>query len=394
MTRHVDRDGSGWGKLFGKLGEKIADAQSAPPAKKKREKRFKMAKDNRRGMSGRGMLAQYAAAGPMTLEELLARLDIDQRAAVLAMSDEQQEQLLRVWEAFDRHLQAPGSHKAAVLEKLGRSLVNGRLLADKRAHGGLLARLAPRVGSAPVGPLKGRVDGLMYLSYVVSLVADPRPGPAAGRSASEQAIAALTNSLALAWPARWAEIALSLALGGSWQGIAPVLRAGGAPPDGLIQGSLLAYARTLPPDGDIARAATGPLQGQLAPGHRGPTGRQGPQRPLAPANPGKPGDPEDLTVGQLDLLARILETDRGAELDVEGRDPDWALVWLTEQLQAGVPARAGIVHDGKGLTVQILSLNDRAVACQGGLVMGGAAFLGALRRVLVDGDFLSRVGLS
>lgn len=380
MPRQVDRDGSGWGKLFGKLSEKLSDAVAAPP-KRKREKRLRMERDSRRGMSGRGYLAQYAAAGPMTLEELLARLDVDGRAAVLAMAEPQQLELLRVYEAFDRHLQAPGSHNAAVQGKLERTLVNGRLLHDKRAHGGLLPRLARRVGASPVGPLRGRVDGLMLLSYVVALLAEPQPGPAAGRAASELGVAALTNSLALAWPARWAEIALALAFDGSWQGVGPVLRPGGSPPDGLIQGSLLAYARTLPPDG------------QLIPGVPGPAGGAGPGLPAGtPGQPSGQQSRDELTVGQLDLLARILETDRGAELDVEGRDPAWALAWLARQLEAGVPARAGIVHEGKGRTVQVLQLSDRLVACDG-LTLAPPAFLASLRRVVVDGEYLSRVGL-
>ncbi|MBM3267484.1 MAG: hypothetical protein FJZ01_07535 [Candidatus Sericytochromatia bacterium] len=389
MPRHVDRDGSGWGKLLGKLGERVSDAL-APPARKKREKRFRMDRDSRRGMSGRGQLAGYAAAGPMTLEELLARLDGDQRALVLAMPPEAQERLLRVYEAFDRHLQAPGSHKAAVLDKLGRALVNGRLLGDRRNHGGLLARLAARVGASPHGPLRGRVDGLTLLSYVVSALAEPAPGPAAGRDAPARAVAALTNSLALAWPARWAEIALALACDGAWQGIPPVLRPGGSLPDGLIQGSLLAYARTLPPDGDLAGAAGGqPDRGAPLTSHSVAAGTEA----GATRSGATHGGAGDLTVGQLDLLARILECDRGAELDVEGREPSWALTWLAEQLAAGVPARAGIVHDGKGLAVRVVTLSDRAIACEGGLVLTPQAFLAALRRVVVDGEFLSRVGL-
>lgn len=441
MPRSIDRDGSGWGKLFGRLTEKLADV--VPPApRRKREKRLRMERDSRRGMSGRGYLARYATAGPMTIEELLARLDEEGRSAVLALDEARQAELLRVYEAFDRHLQAPGSHKAAVLEKLVRMLLNGRLLHDRRPNGGLLPRLARRIGARPAGRLRGRVDGLMLLSYVVTVLAEPQPGPAAGRSAAEMGVAALANSLALAWPARWAEIALALAFDGTWQGIEPVLRPGGSPPDGLIQGSLLAFARTLPPDGKLAPGFSGVLDGlggtgSRAPGQPGSLGagqiadrrearrKEGaiPDRPHPlPGDPGVPGRAaerdgaseipdhgqfdrlpdraerlqagrDDLTVGQLDLLGRILETDRGAELDVEGRDPAWALAWLARQLEAGVPARAGIVHDGKGMTVQVLRLTDRGVLCAGGLALAPAAFLASLRRVIVDGEYLSRVGL-
>ena len=124
-----------------------------------------------------------------------------------------------------------------------------------------------------------------------------------------------------------------------------------------------------------------------------PPGQAGrPEEPAAAGRAARPAETE-LTVGQLDLLARILETDRGAELDVEGRDPAWALTWLVKQLECGVPAQAGIVHEGKGRTVRILQLSNRVVECEG-LLLAPPAFLASLRRVLVDGEYLARVGLS
>ncbi|MBI6546816.1 MAG: hypothetical protein HY692_08475 [Cyanobacteria bacterium NC_groundwater_1444_Ag_S-0.65um_54_12] len=335
---------------------KMADT----PSVSENERRFKLDRDSRRGMKGQAFRRIADRSNPMTLDELLAKLDTDQRTAVLAMSEDRQRQLLALYEALDRRLQAPGAHKAATMMKLATMITNGRLLQQRRAEEPLLCHLTASLNMPTTGPLAGRLDGLTYLSYVINLLAEPQPVPAPQRSPDEQAIAVLANSLALGWPARWGAITVALAFAGSWQGILPVWRPGGAPPDGLLQGSLLAYARTLSPV-----AAT----------------RKNAKRDCLP-----------LAIQQLDLLARLLESDRGAEIMVGEHNANWATNWLVSQLAANYPARAGVILDGKGQTLKLQALEKQTVTCDG-IVLSSTAFFTGLRRVLVDGSYLALVSL-
>ncbi len=320
----------------------------------------------------------------MTLEELLARLTPAQREAVLAMAEPRQGDLLAVYEAMDRRLEAPAGHKAAVLDKLARMTTSGRLLRDRHGRDGILPVLAECLDAPLVGPLRGRMDGNLFLSHILDLVAEPRPqfeltgGTFAAKPASRSAdrsirpdaeweVAALANSLALAWPADWARIAASLAFEGQWQGVAAASPVGGSPPDSLLRASLLSFARTLPADPGDAPGASARTPGASA--------------------------PDALSLAQHDALARLLETDRGAEIDIEGHDPAWALVWLEAQIAAGYPARVGLYLDGKALTVRLQQFGPHRIQLDTG-ALPQATFLLALRRAIVDGEFLARVKLT
>lgn len=358
MPRKIGPEGSGLERLF----KALSGSAPAAPARPKKEKRLRLASDSRRGMSGRAVLAGYAAQGPMTLEELLARLAPDQRAAVLALSEARQNDLLAVYEAMDRRLEAPAGHKAAVLDKLARLTTNGRLLRDRHGQDGLLPPLAARVDGHLAGALRGRMAANLFLSQIVDLIAEPRPEPVRSGAVAERQIAALTQSLAIAWPADWVRLAVAFGFEGGWKGAPAVLKAGGSVPDTMIRASLLELARLLPdedPPSDDRRVA----------------------------------QDEGLALHRLDTLARLLETDRGAEIDVEGRDPSWAIAWLQAQIAAGFPAQVGLVLDGKAATLRVRQLGPRQVITEAG-VLPAATFEAALRRVILDGEFLSRVQLT
>ncbi len=370
MTRKVGGDSSPLGWLF----KALAGDPPAQLARPKKEKRLRLDRDSRRGMSGRQVLASYASRGPMTLEELLARLTPEQREAVLALSEARQGELLAVYEAMDRRLEAPAGHKAAILDKLARMTTSGRLVRDRHGGDGVLPVLAERLDMPLAGPMRSRMDGNLFLSHVIDIVAEPRPqlGTSAGRAAgarsglveAEREVGALANSLAIGWPADWARLATALAFAGHWQGVAAVAQIGGSPSDSLLRASLLAFAHALPAD---------------------------PRDP--PEARAEAAAADALSLAQHDALARILDVDRGAEIEVEGRDPNWALEWLEAQILAGHPARVGLFLDGRALTVRLRQLGPHRIQLDSGN-LPRATFLTALRRALVDGEFLAQVTLT